>query len=95
IEKVAAARPRRVLTGHHAQAYGDEVERLIAAALRDAASLKDKIERYLVEERMDEGKVIERIKSEEYLTARQGKQPEEAYLLNLKAQVKTIKERMG
>ncbi len=95
INKVAAARPRRVLTGHHAQAYGDEVERLIAAALRDAAELKDKIERYLAEEGMDEGRVIERVKKEEYLTARQGKQPEEAYLLNLKAQVRMIKGGMG
>ncbi len=95
INKVRAARPRRVLTGHHAQAYGDEVERLIAAALRDAAALKDKIERYLAEEQMDEARVIERVKKEEYLTARQGKQPEEAYLLNLKAQVKMIKGGMG
>jgi glyoxylase-like metal-dependent hydrolase (beta-lactamase superfamily II) len=95
IEKIAAARPKRVLTGHHAQAYGDEVERLIAAALRDAAALKDKIERYLAEEQMDEARVIERVKKEEYLTARQGKQPEEAYLLNLKAQVKMIKGGMG
>lgn len=95
INKVAAARPRRVLTGHHAQAYGDQVEQLIAAALRDAAALKDKIERYLAEENMDEARVIERVKGEEYLTARQGKQPEEAYLLNLKAQVKMIKNGMG
>jgi 2-aminobenzoylacetyl-CoA thioesterase len=95
INKVAALRPRRILTGHHAEAYGDQVERLIGAALRDAAALKDKIERYLAEEGMDEARVIERVKGEEYLTARQGKQPEEAYLLNLKAQVKMIKGGMG
>ncbi len=95
IKKVRALAPRRILTGHHAQVYGDQVNRLIEASLRDAAALRDKIERYLTEESMDEARVIERIKSEEYLTARQGKQPEEAYLLNLKAQVKMIKKGMG
>jgi glyoxylase-like metal-dependent hydrolase (beta-lactamase superfamily II) len=94
IKKIAALAPRRILTGHHAQAFGDEVDRLIEASLRDASALKDKIERYLREESMDEGRVIERVKAEEYLTARQGKQPEEAYLLNLKAQVKMIKRGM-
>ncbi len=94
IKKVAAAKPRRILTGHHAQVYGDQVDRLIEASLRDSAALRDKIERYLVEEKMDEGRVIERVKGEEYLTARQGKQPEEAYLLNLKAQVKMLKKEM-
>jgi glyoxylase-like metal-dependent hydrolase (beta-lactamase superfamily II) len=95
IKKVAALKPRHILTGHHAQVYGDQVDRLIEASLRDAAALRDKIERYLGEEEMDEARVIERVKSEEYLTARQGKQPEEAYLLNLKAQVKMIKKGMG
>jgi glyoxylase-like metal-dependent hydrolase (beta-lactamase superfamily II) len=95
IRKVAAAKPRRILTGHHAQVYGDQVENFIEASLRDSAALRDKIERYLVEESMDEARVMARVKDEEYLTARQGKQPEEAYLLNLKAQVRMIKNGMG
>jgi len=94
IKKVAALKPRQILTSHHSFAYSDRVDELIAASLRDAAALRDKIERYLAEEHMDEARVIERVKNEEYLTDRQGKQPEEAYLLNLKAQVRMIKKGM-
>ncbi|MBN2224042.1 MAG: MBL fold metallo-hydrolase [Deltaproteobacteria bacterium] len=94
IKKVKALKPNRILTGHHSFAFSDRVDELIAASLRDAAALRDKIERYLGEEAMDEARVIERVKAEEYLTARQGRQPEEAYLLNLKAQVQMVKNGM-
>jgi glyoxylase-like metal-dependent hydrolase (beta-lactamase superfamily II) len=94
IKKVRDAKPRRILTGHHAFAYSERVEELIEASLRDAAALREKIEKYLVEEKMNEARVIERIKAEEYFTARQGRQPEEAYLLNLKARVKMVRKEM-
>ena len=92
IKKIGAKKARLILTGHHSMAYSTQVDRFIDASLRDAELLKDKIERYLTEEGMDEAKVIERVKGEEYLTARQGRQPEEAYLLNLTAQVRLLKK---
>lgn len=90
IEKVRAKRPRMIIFGHQGIITGDTIETYLNNAVSDALDLKEKIESYLREEEMDEGRVVNRIKEEEYLTLREGEQPEEAYLLNLTAQVRLL-----
>lgn len=94
IHKVWAKKPALIVPGHHARIEKNRIEAFFEFALKNAEELKRKIERYLAEEAMDEEKVVSRIKDEEYLTLRLGKQPEEAYLKNLRAQVGLIRQTM-
>jgi glyoxylase-like metal-dependent hydrolase (beta-lactamase superfamily II) len=90
LEKIRALRPTTIFTGHHTRVEGRDLDRFFEAAIRDTRNLKDKIERYLLETDMDEASVIGRIKAEEYEDLRKSRQMEEAYVLNLTAQVRHI-----
>jgi len=69
-------------------------EKFFDVSLSDCRAFRKMIEQYLKEAQMDQENVIQRIKDEEYLTLRKGKQPEEAFLLNTRAQVKLIAKNM-
>jgi glyoxylase-like metal-dependent hydrolase (beta-lactamase superfamily II) len=90
IEKVRAKDPAVILTGHHTIILKEDIDRFFDQALSDTKAFKEKIAAYLDEESMDEEKVVERIAREEYIPLRKQKQPEEAYRLNLTAQVRLI-----
>ena len=90
LEKIKALNPTTIFTGHHTRIERRDLDRFFQAAIRDTRNLKEKIERYLLETDMDEATVITRIKAEEYEDLRKSKQMEEAYLLNLTAQVRHI-----
>jgi len=93
IQRIRKKQPRVIVMGHH-HVVKEVTEKFFDASLSDCKAFRKMIEQYLKEDQMDQGKVIQRIKDEEYLTLRKGKQPEEAFLLNTKAQVKLIAKGM-
>ncbi|MDY6791839.1 MAG: MBL fold metallo-hydrolase [Thermodesulfobacteriota bacterium] len=93
IQRIRQKQPKVIVMGHH-QVVKEVTEKFFAASLSDCRAFRTMIEQYLKEAQMDQQKVIQRIKDEEYLTLRKGKQPEEAFLLNTRAQVKLIAKNM-
>jgi len=88
IRRIREKKPKVIVMGHHHVVT--KVERFFEASLSDCKAFRKMIEQYLKEEHMNKEKVVERIREEEYLTLRKGKQPEEAFLLNVRAQVNLI-----
>jgi len=94
IMRVRDLRPKLIVPGHHSVVKGDDVERFFDVALSDCNAFREKIEELIAGGEMDEEEIVHRIKEEEYLKKRKGKQQEEAYILNLKAQVRLIAREM-
>ncbi len=94
IKKVRKKSPEMILTGHSTIVKSENIESYFDRALKDTKAFKEKIEKYLEEEDMDEDSVVRRIKDEEFIPERMDKQPEEAYLLNLTAQVGLIAKKL-
>ncbi|MCP4367696.1 MAG: MBL fold metallo-hydrolase [Deltaproteobacteria bacterium] len=93
IQRIREKKPKVIVMGHH-QVVQEVTEKFFDASLSDCIAFREKIEQYLKEEQMDQEKVVYRIKKEEYLSIRKGKQPEEAFLLNTRIQVKLIAKKM-
>lgn len=93
IQRIREKEPKVIVMGHH-QVVKEATEKFFNASLSDCRTFRTMIEQYLKEAQMDQEKVIQRIKDEEYLTLRKGKQPEEAFLLNTRAQVRLIAKNM-
>ena len=90
IKRVQKKRPEILLLGHQTNIHKEDIDRYFHNAVKSAFELKEKIIRYIKDDNMDVETAVETIKEEEYIPLREGKQPEEAYLLNLRAQVKFI-----
>jgi len=93
IQRIREKKPKLIVMGHHHVAK-KSVENFFQDSLSDCKAFRKKIENYFKEEQMDQEKVVQRIKKEEYFTLRKGKQPEKAFLLNTRAQVKLIAKSM-
>lgn len=76
-----------VCQGHHFVYTGDDVKRFFDSSLRSALAFRDHVAELLDAEHNNIEKVVERIKKEEYDPNPGPKQPEAAYLLNLKTRV--------
>ncbi len=89
-----AALPIEILCqGHRFVWVGvDEVRDFLARSLSAAKHFREKIERLLYEEQGSIERVVAQIKSEEYDTNTGQKQPEGAYLVNLRATVTRLAE---
>jgi len=73
--------------GHHFVFTGDDVQSFFANSLHTAKSFKKHVDELLDREKESIDRVVDTIKSEEYDTNQGVKQPERAYLLNLKTQI--------
>ena len=93
IQRIREKKPKVIVMGHH-YVVKEVIEKFFDASLSDCKAFRKMIEQYLKEEQMDQEKVIQRIREEEYLSLRKGKQPEEAFLLNIRAQVRLIAKSM-
>lgn len=94
IERIRDIKPKIVIPGHHSIVKGELTERFFEISLANCMAFKEKIENLLQIDGMDEEKIIGKIKEDEYIRLRKGRQPEEAYLLNLRAQVRLIAREM-
>ena len=73
--------------GHHFVFTGDDVQSFFANSLHTAESFKKHVDELLDREKGSIDRVVGTIKAEEYDTNQGVKQPERAYLLNLKTQI--------
>jgi len=91
-----AALPIEVLCqGHRIVWVGvDEVRDFLARSLSTAKHFREKVERLLHEEQGSIERVVARIRAEEYDTNTAPKQPEAAYLVNLRATVAHLAEKL-
>jgi len=89
-----AALPIEILCQGHRFVWvgGDEVRDFLARSLFAAKHFREKVKRQLREEQGSIERVVARIKSEEYDTNMGPKQPEGAYLVNLRATVSRLEE---
>ena len=80
--------------GHRVVLTGPDVKEYFSHSLDEASRYAKLVESFLYEEREDIEKVVWRIKALEWDPNPFPKQPEPAYLLNTRARVKNILERM-
>jgi 2-aminobenzoylacetyl-CoA thioesterase len=73
--------------GHHFVFTGEDVQEFFASSLQAAESFKKHVDELLYREKGSIDRVVDVIKTEEYDMNPEIKQPERAYLLNLKTQV--------
>jgi glyoxylase-like metal-dependent hydrolase (beta-lactamase superfamily II) len=90
IERVRLRSPKIIVPGHHGVLEGEAVGHFFDRAVADCRDYRALIERCLLEEKMEQERVVARIKEDQYLSRRKGKQPEAAFLLNLRAQVSLV-----
>jgi glyoxylase-like metal-dependent hydrolase (beta-lactamase superfamily II) len=92
-----AALPIEILCqGHRIVWVGaDEVQDFLARSLATAKHFREKVEGLLHEEQGSVERVVARIKAEEYDTNKGTKQPEGAYLINLRASVVRLAEKLN
>lgn len=80
--------------GHHFVFTGEDVKRHFEESLASALRFKDEVTMYLKKEHGNIDRVVEIIKSIEYDTNPGPKQPEKAYLLNLKTRITHLAEKI-
>ncbi len=73
--------------GHHFVFTGDDVKRHLDESLKSAQRFRDKVISFLKEEGGSVDRVVELVKAMEYDTNPGPKQPEKAYLINLRTRV--------
>jgi len=81
--------------GHHLVFTDEDVKKHFDNSIRAAMEFKEHVEDLLREENGEVERVVSKIKSEEYDTNPLIKQPEQAYLLNLKMRVSHLAERLA
>lgn len=79
--------------GHHFVYTGEDVKRHFEEAISEALRFKEEVIEFLKKENGDVDKVVEIIKHIEYEPNPGPKQPEKAYLLNLRARVVHLAEK--
>ena len=91
-----AALPIEILCQGHRLVWvgADEVRDFLARSLSTANDFREKAERLLAEEQGSVDRVVARIRAEEYDTNTGPKQPEAAYLVNLRATVTRLAEKL-
>jgi glyoxylase-like metal-dependent hydrolase (beta-lactamase superfamily II) len=80
--------------GHHFVFTGEDVQRFLADSLQTAQSFKEHVNKLLRNETGSIDKVIDIIKHEEYDVNQEVKQPERAYLINLRTQIVHLAEQL-
>jgi glyoxylase-like metal-dependent hydrolase (beta-lactamase superfamily II) len=94
LEKLAGLDLAFVCVGHGGVIAGPDAAGYIQKAASQCADFKNQVERLLDEEHGDMDKVMAKVRACEYDPKPNPKQPEPAYLLNLKARVAAIHKRL-
>lgn len=79
--------------GHHFVYTGEDVQKHLEESMDSAVRFKEEVMEYLKKERGDVDRVVEIIKSMEYDPNPGPKQPEKAYLINLRTRVVHLAEK--
>ena len=90
IERLAGLNVDILCQSHHQVFTGEDARTVLRRSIPAALEFKQRVEQLLHEENGQVEKVVARIKSEEYDSQPDPKQPEPAYLLNIHARVKAL-----
>ena len=94
MKRLAGLDPQILCLGHRLILTGPDAKRHIKNSLEQASDYVSMVERILMDEDGDIERTVERVKAEQWDPRPLPKQPEPAYLLNTRARVKNIWERM-
>ncbi len=94
MKRLARLDPQVLCLGHWIVLTGPDAGRHIKNSFEQASSYVSMVEGFLLDEMGDIERTVERIKAEQWDPKPLPKQPEPAYLLNTRARVKNIWERM-
>jgi len=95
IERLAKLDVDIMCQSHHQVFTGKDARMVIQRSIPAALAFKKRVEQLLNEENSQVDKVVARIKSEEYDSQPDPKQPEPAYLLNIHARVKSLARKLA
>ena len=95
IERLARLEVDILCQSHHQVFTGENARTVIRRSIPAALAFKKRVEQLLHEENSQVEKVVARIKSEEYDPQPDPKQPEQAYLLNIQARVKSLAKKLA
>ena len=95
IERLAGLKVDILCQSHHQVFTGEDAGAVLKLSIPAALKFKQRVEQLLHEENGQVEKVVARIKSEEYDTQPNPKQPEQAYLLNIHARVRSLAKKMA
>jgi glyoxylase-like metal-dependent hydrolase (beta-lactamase superfamily II) len=95
IERLAKLDVDILCQSHHQVFTGKDARMVIQRSIPAALAFKKRVEQLLNEENSQVDKVVARIKSEEYDSQPDPKQPEPAYLLNIHARVKSLVKKLA
>ena len=95
IERLARLKVDILCQSHHQVFTGENARTVLRRSIPAALEFKKHVEKLLYEEHGQVEKVVARIKSEEYDTQPEPKQPEPAYLLNIHARVKSLAKNLA
>ena len=94
MKRLAELDPQVLCLGHRLILTGADAGKHIRNSLEQASSYVSMVEKVLLDENGDIEKTVKRIKAEQWDPRPLPKQPEPAYLLNTRARVKNLWERM-
>lgn len=95
IERLTRLKVDILCQSHHQVFTGENARTVLRRSIPAALEFKKRVETLLHEEHGQVEKVVARIKSEEYDTQPEPKQPEPAYLLNIHARVKSLAKNLA
>jgi glyoxylase-like metal-dependent hydrolase (beta-lactamase superfamily II) len=95
MERLRALKPRILCQGHRLVYTGDDVERFLERSFNSARAWVAWVEGLLRDHGGEVEPVVALVKAGEYDPRPQPKQPEPAYLLNLRARVRHLAARLG
>jgi len=94
LKELASLDVKILCPGHHFVFTGDDVKEFFSASIQNAEYFKHHVTELLYNNGRSVDKVVSIIKAEEYDVNPGPKQPEEAYLLNLRTRVSHLAERL-
>ena len=90
LKKVAGLKPKVLCIAHNGILIGEDISLFISEAIGELNEYRDMIENYLNEYDDDQGKVVERITTEEYDSKDEHMQNRDPFMLNLRAKVSVV-----
>jgi glyoxylase-like metal-dependent hydrolase (beta-lactamase superfamily II) len=94
LRRLAALEVNVLCQGHHFVYVGASVQDFLSRSIESAEGFRARVEELLVAEGGVVERVVAQLKAEEYDSKPLPKQPEQAYLLNLDAQVRHLAEKL-
>jgi glyoxylase-like metal-dependent hydrolase (beta-lactamase superfamily II) len=95
LKRLASVGARILCQGHRYVYLDEDVEAFLKRSLRTALEFEAMVEEYWLKEKGDLGRVLQKIKETEYDPLPMPKQSEPAFVINLRARIKSVLNHLG